>query len=110
MPDWLELAAIYQSPSLSPAEVLRTGVALLVLGGTGSGKTTLLAHLASAVARGDINLFGEGFTPVYVHAADLALPAAPGGDLVQPLVAAAQARAATLTAARLPRFLAQRLR
>ncbi len=109
MPDWPEMAAIYQSPTLSPAEALRAGVPLLVLGGPGSGKTTLLAHLASAIARGDTGLLGEGYTPIYVHAADLALPAATGSDIVRPLVAAAQARAATLTAAQLPRFLAQRL-
>jgi HEAT repeat protein len=110
MPDWPDMAAIYQAPSLSAAEAVRAAAPLLVLGGPGSGKTTLLAHLASAVARGDTSLFGEDYTPVFVHAADLALPTAPGGDIVHPLVAAAQARATTLTAARLPRHLSRRLR
>jgi hypothetical protein len=62
------------------------------------------------VARGDSSLLGEGYTPIYVHAADLALPAAAWRRRGPAAGAAAQARATTLTAARLPRFLAQRLR
>jgi HEAT repeat protein len=110
LPEWPDLAAIYRAPSLTPAEALSGGSNLLVLGGSGTGKTSLLAHMASRVALEDLTLLGQTSTPIFVHAADLELPLAPGADVDQPLIAAAQARASTLTGPRLPRHLRQRLR
>ena len=107
--DWPDLAAIYRAATLSAAEALAGGASLVILGGPGSGKTTLLAHLASRAAQGDTAVFPDDPTPVFVHAADLALGHAPTGDLAQPLIAAALARASALTAARLPRHLQARL-
>jgi hypothetical protein len=89
---------------------LAGGGHLLVLGDPGAGKTTWLAHLASRAAQGDVALFGGEFTPLFIHAADLALPRPPQADVIEPLIAAAQARASTVTAARLPRHLRARLR
>ena len=109
IPDWPEIAALYQAPVLSVAEGLGGGGDLLVLGGPGAGKTTLLAHLASRAAQQDTALFPESVTPIFVHAADLPLPRPPEADVAQPLVSAAQARASALTAARLPRHLRVRL-
>ena len=110
MPEWPDLAAIYRAPGLSPAEALAGGSNLLVIGGPGAGKTTLLAHLATRVSLNDLTLFGQTSTPVFIHAADLALPQAAGADVDQPLIAAAQVRASALTSPRLPRHLRQRLR
>jgi HEAT repeat protein len=110
LPDWPDLAGLYQAPNLSPAEALAGGANLLVLGAPGSGKTTLLAYMAGQAAREDQALLPEAHTPIFVHAADLALPLETGADSAEPLLAAAQARASTLTAARLPRHLRGRLR
>jgi HEAT repeat protein len=110
LPDWPDLAAIYRAPGLSPAEALSGGSNLLVIGAPGTGKTTLLAHIASRVALEDLSLFGQTCTPIFVHAADLDLPLPAGGDVGQPLIAAAQARASTLHGPRWPRHLRQRLR
>jgi HEAT repeat protein len=110
LPDWPDLAAIYQAPGLTPAEALAGGSNLLVIGGPGSGKTTLLAHMASLVSLDDLALFGQSYTPIFVHAADLDLPLKASGDVDQPLVAAAQARVGARSGQRLLRHLHQRLR
>jgi hypothetical protein len=110
LPEWPDLAAAYQSPSLTAAEALSGGSSLLVLGPPGAGKTTLLAHLASRVAQGDVALLGAEHTPIFVHAADLALPLAPNAEVIEPLISAAQARASALGAARVARHLRIRLR
>ncbi|MEP7357928.1 MAG: hypothetical protein ABI847_11850, partial [Anaerolineales bacterium] len=68
LPDWPEMAAIFQAPSLSPAEAFRAPAPLLIIGAAGSGKTTLLAHIASTVARGDTSLLGSDYTPILIHA------------------------------------------
>src|SRR5579859_1093325 len=110
LPEWPDLAATFRAAGLSPAEALSGGSNLLVIGGPGTGKTTLLAHIASRVSLEDLTLFGQTCTPVFVHAADLGLPLPPNGDIDQPLIAAAQARASRLTGPRLPRHLHHRLR
>jgi HEAT repeat protein len=110
LPEWPDLAAIYRAPGLTPAEALTGNTNLLVIGRPGTGKTTLLAHIASRVALDDLTMFGQTCTPIFVHAADLALPQPPGADVELPLIAAAQARASALTGPRLPRHLRQRLR
>jgi HEAT repeat protein len=110
LPEWPDLAAIYQATSLSPAEALSGGSNLLVIGGPGTGKTTLLAHIASRVSLDDLTLFSQTSTPIFVHAGELGLPMPAGSDVEQPLIMAAQARAGALTGPRLPRHLRQRLR
>ncbi len=109
IPEWPDLAAIYRAPTISVDDAFVGSGSVVVLGGPGSGKTTLLAHLASRAARDDEALFPGGVTPIFIHAADLDLPAKPD-EAGAPLIAAAQARASALTAARLPQHLRRRLK
>ena len=110
LPEWPDLAGLYRAPSLTPAEALAGGSHLLVLGAPGAGKTTLLAHIASVAAREDTAVLPEYHTPIFVHAGDLALPMAVGSTVLDPLLAAASARASALTGPRLPGHLRGRLR
>jgi len=110
LPEWPELAGLYRAPSLTAAEALAGTSDLLVLGAVGAGKTTLLAHMASRLARQDPTFLSEPHRPIFVHAADLALPFVPGGNVLDPLLAAASVRATAITGARLPRHLRGRLR
>jgi HEAT repeat protein len=107
--EWPDLASAYRASSLSVDEVFAgEATNILILGGPGAGKSTLLAHLATRAAQDDEKLFPEGITPIFVHAADLDLPYK--DDTAQPLIAAALARASTLTASQLPQHLKLRLR
>ncbi|MCC7359235.1 MAG: HEAT repeat domain-containing protein [Anaerolineales bacterium] len=110
LPEWPELAGLYRAPSLAPAEALAGGSHLLVLGAPGAGKTTLLAHMASVAAREDTALLPAYHTPIFIHAGDLALPLGAGHTALDPLLAAANARASALTGSRLPGHLRGRLR
>jgi len=110
LPDWPELAGIYDGPALNLRDVLGSKDPLVVLGGLGSGKTTTLAMIASRAAAGDEALFPESPTPIFVHAADLDFTPSPKADVATPLIGAAQARASLLTAANLARHLRMRLR
>jgi HEAT repeat protein len=107
LPDWPDLAAIYHAPTISPEDALSGSGHVLILGQPGHGKSTLLAHLATRVATDGDSVFGEA-TPILIHAGDLDVPHT--GDVVQPLIAAAQARASALIGPQLPRHLRLRLR
>jgi HEAT repeat protein len=108
--DWPDLSATFGAPALTVEEAFAGDGSLLILGGPGRGKTTLLAHLATRAAQDDALLFPGGMTPIFIHAADLELPAAAEADITQPLLAAAQMRASTLTSVRLTNHLRLRLK
>ena len=110
IPEWPDLAALYQAPSIDVPTTFKGDSSVVVLAGPGCGKTTLLAHLASRAAAGDTALFPTNPTPVLVHVADLNLPVAEGDDVAQPLVDAAQARASLIAGRQLPKHLFSRLR
>jgi HEAT repeat protein len=110
MAEWPELAAIYRAPTLSAAEAFSGRDHMLVLGSPGSGKSALLAHLASRAAQEDETGLFHGATPIFIHAGDIDVTQAAQGDVAQPLISAAQARAARVIGPQLPRHLRMRLR
>lgn len=111
LPEWPELAALYRAPSLSVSEAFSDPLSnLVVLSPPGTGKSTLLGHLASRAAVEDETGLFLGATPILIHANDIDLEQAKGGDVVQPLISAAQARASLVMAPQLPRHLRVRLR
>ncbi len=111
LPEWPELAALYRAPTLSVSEAFSDPLCnLLVLGTPGSGKSALLGHLASRAAVEDETGLFKGATPILIHANDIDITQAKGGDVVQPLISAAQARASLVMVPQLPRHLRLRLR
>ena len=74
-PDWPELAAIYNAPTLSIPQALVGGINLVVMGRPGYGKTVALAYLASLAARRDpTSGLPSETVPILVHVADVGLP------------------------------------
>ncbi len=72
IPDWPELAAIYQAPTTTLLEVLQGGANIALVGHPGSGKTVALAWLAARVARNDSNIGAlQGHLPIYVRASEI---------------------------------------
>jgi hypothetical protein len=72
IPDWPELAAVYNASTLTLTEALQGGANIILAGHPGSGKTVALAWLASSLARNDPGLASlGGFLPLYVHATDI---------------------------------------
>ena len=116
LPEWPEMAGVYQLPAVGVEAVFKGHDHIVVLGGPGSGKTTLLAHLAERCAEADAALFPEAPTPVFIHAGDLNLAGLAGvakpskAELARPLIAAAQMRASALVARQLPGYLQSRLK
>jgi len=108
-PDWPDLAAVYSAPTISLEQALVGDKPVVILGGPGTGKTTALAHLASRAALGDEALFPDSPTPLFIHVADLDLPLKPKQEVADPLIAAAQLHASTLTSTNLARHLRGRL-
>ncbi|HKY84227.1 MAG TPA: HEAT repeat domain-containing protein [Anaerolineales bacterium] len=106
LPDWVSLAGIFQTPSLSLPTALTTGPNLLLTGEAGSGKTAALAYLTILAARRSPEA-GElaGHTPFFVHAADLNAERWSGKDPLDPLITAAQQTVSGGMAARLPAYL-----
>lgn len=75
LPDYPELAAYYDAPSLSLSQVFSGGVNIAIVGQPGTGKSTTLAYLASQLTKNnkDIDAF-SGYTPILIHASELDLP------------------------------------
>jgi HEAT repeat protein len=106
LPDWPELAAALNAPTLSLAEALQGGSNLILMGQAGSGKTVALAHLTCAAARGEARRDAESpWVPLLVHVADLPLSTlgakSPGDSLLEALTL----RVSALTMPRLPALL-----
>jgi HEAT repeat protein len=71
-PDWPELAATYNAPTLTLIEALQGKVNLILMGNPGSGKTVALAHLASQIARCEPELGDlSNYVPLFIHAAEI---------------------------------------
>lgn len=103
LPDWPEMAAAYQAPYLTLAQLLEGGCNLLLLGRPGFGKTTALAALASSIARQDSGSATlDEMIPVYVHAADLTPRQTEPGDALETLIRAVNTYTSAITQARLP--------
>lgn len=106
MPDWPEMAAMFQAPVISLAEVLEGGASVVIIGLPGSGKTIALADLASRMSRRE-PLPGklEQLTPLFLHTSDFNLAAANPETPAETLIAAIKQNTALLTQARLPEYL-----
>ena len=74
LPDYPELGAFYNAPSLTPLQAISGGMHLAIIGQAGSGKTTALAYVAAQLSRSET---GSNESPEYIpfliHAADLGL-------------------------------------
>jgi hypothetical protein len=111
LPDWVTMAGIYQTASLSLPTALRYTPRLLITGEPGSGKTTALAYLTIVTAKhapqaGDL----ANAVPFFFHAADLRLGRWDGKDPLEPLIAAAQPTVSGGMAGRLPSYVRQAFR
>ncbi|MDH5506799.1 MAG: NACHT domain-containing protein, partial [Anaerolineae bacterium] len=105
MPDWPELAACYNAPTLGFKDALAGGANLMVMGKPGSGKTFALNYFAAQVARRDPELDELGdLVPVLVHAADIVLPAKEN-KLTDVFYGAMNEKVSTLVEAKLSSFL-----
>ncbi len=107
-PDWPEIAAYYNGPTINLAEALSAGANIAIIGQPGSGKTVTLAHFASQIARQEIEIPGmDTPAPLYIHAADLVLPATSPDTLSAPLVGAMANYVSQQTFVKLPIFVDQ---
>lgn len=105
LPAWPELSAIYQAPTLSLAEALSGGANLAFVGQPGAGKTVTLAHLASLLARNELQAFEtQNAIPFLVHIADLNIAATDPKEILNPIVNAVSEYAPLLDLPRLPNF------
>jgi hypothetical protein len=106
MPDWPELASIYNAPTLSIPQALAGGINLVVMGRPGCGKTVALAYLASLTARRDpTSGLPSETVPILVHVADLDLPLKNPETLLNPIIDTIAKRAPVKDLPRLPDFI-----
>lgn len=104
-PDWPELASYYGAPWLAPAEALKGGANLAIIGQPGSGKTVALAALAIQIIQKAPEAGSAArLSPVWVHAADL-LGAGTEGDPMERLIAIVAPSLPSIKTRRLPVFL-----
>lgn len=107
-PDWPQIASYYNWPSIDLAEALSAGANIAIIGQPGTGKTVALAHFASQIARKEIDIPGmDTPAPLYIHAADLVLPATSPDTLSAPLVGAMANYVSQQTFVKLPIFIDQ---
>lgn len=72
LPDWPELSAKYNAPTISLAESLKNGANIILLGAPGSGRTVSLAYMAISLLRREINDSSlENLLPIYFHVQEL---------------------------------------
>ena len=106
MPDWPELAAIYNAPTLSFPKALAGGLDLVIMGQPGCGKTVALAYLASLTARRNpASGLPPETVPILVHVADLDLPLKNPESLLNPIIDTVAERAPVRDLPRLPDFI-----
>lgn len=105
MPDWPEMAATYNTPTLSFEQALEGQVDLVIIGKPGIGKSFALNQLATRLARQDPKLgnLSESF-PVLVHVGDLGLPAKKG-ELLDIIYEAFNEKVSVIVEAQLSDFL-----
>ncbi len=105
MPAWPEMAAVFNAPTISLSEALSGGMNIVIIGEPGMGKTVALAHLASLVARGN-DILGplKDAVPFLLHVADLKLPAANAGDVLNRISEMTSEHASMLDLGRVPGF------
>ncbi len=102
-PDWPDLLSYYNAPWLTVSEAMQGSANLAIVGQPGTGKTVALAHLAAQVIRKDPQASHlANYTPVLVHAADLALPAANPEEPLSVLLPALSSYVNSIPAKRLP--------
>ena len=72
IPDWPEMAAVYNASTMTLIEALQGGGNILLAGHPGSGKTVALAWLASLLARNapGLGVLGD-VVPIYIHATEV---------------------------------------
>lgn len=108
LPDWPEIAAALNAPTLTLTEALSGDANLALAGSPGSGKTVALANLACLVARRDA---GAGDlarrVPILLHVADLTLDTSGQKKPIEVLIDAIQTKTSSLTQPRLPGYLRQ---
>jgi HEAT repeat protein len=102
LPDWPEMAGVYQARNYSLIEALSGDADILLVGKPGSGKSFALQHLAFQIARRDPAV-GEWAqrVPLYIDALQLELPAK-DGNLIDVLYKLYAEQVGTLTEAQLP--------
>lgn len=72
IPDWPELAAIYNAPTMTLSEALQGGANIILAGHTGSGKSVALAWITALIARKDKTIGNlQDLLPLYIHATDI---------------------------------------
>lgn len=72
IPDWPELAAIFNASKMTLIEALQGNANIILAGHPGYGKSVALAWLAAKIARNDKSLGKlSGLLPVYIHATDI---------------------------------------
>lgn len=89
--DYPEFAAEYRYPTLSLADALKNGANLAILGRPGSGKTVALSHLASQMARKNIQHLKD-WEPLFIDANHL-VDNLPGDDPLPLITSALNANA-----------------
>jgi len=111
LPDWPELSAAFNAPTMSLVNALKGGANLILMGAPGSGKTVALAHLANRVSRQEENL-GDlaDMVPFLFHAADVAIESFETKTDLDVLVDAIASQVSTLTLSRLPNLLESSLK
>jgi hypothetical protein len=106
LPDWPEVPASFNTPTLTLPEAMQAGANLILMGPPGVGKTTALAHLASLAAHDD-PAAGDlaPLTPFLVHAADFPPAALSTTTPLEVLIEVVAKNASTLTLPRLPNLM-----
>jgi hypothetical protein len=72
IPDWPEMAAVYNASTMTLIEALQGGANIILAGHPGCGKTFALAWLASLMARNATGLGTlEDILPIYIQATEI---------------------------------------
>jgi len=87
--DFPEFAAEYRYPTLSVQEAIRGGANIAILGRPGSGKTVALSHLASLLARKEIDSLSDR-VPLFIDAHDI-VHELPGNQIISIITAGIKA-------------------
>ncbi len=104
LPDWPELAAIYNAPTLTIPQALSGGCNIVITGQPGIGKTVALAYLASLAANHEEQLGNlRDAVPFLLHIGDVDI--ADIKDVLNPIINAVSEYASIFDLAGLPGFI-----